>query len=567
VRKRSIYPLPNVANNDRAAYQAALQGYLDEQAGVLGERLKENEPCPVCGSLSHPHPAKKKETVLSREEIAALKEKADRSDAHSKALASLAEAKKATVKEKELSLSKAFASLSSHPLVIEAFDDSVKELEQANALATSSAKLVLADIAQKKAAHEEAKHALKLAEETLHQDQVLEQAALEAKEKAASIEAAAASLVTSLSSETQGLDLGSIEESLRKLEESLTKDEAGITRLEEAYSSAKSHYDSLLDQKKANDTLLPHKQEELLASQASFASLLEEQHFASLEEASKASLSPEVMAELEQESERYHQEVSGVLALLQEGKSKGYDTLAVVDESAFPALEEEARALALSTANATNALASKLKANEASLENIALRRKASKEAYTKASEIHLLYQTASGKLTGGSAHIDFEVYYQAQIFEEILASASKKFSIMSDGRYTLVRRDVPTSNSGSFGLDIDVKDFQTGKIRPASSLSGGESFMASLSLALSLSEIIQQKAGGIELDSMFIDEGFGTLDPDSLALAIRVLTALSNNSHRLIGIISHVETLKNAIPAQIEVSKSSKGSSLTCHYE
>jgi exonuclease SbcC len=91
--------------------------------------------------------------------------------------------------------------------------------------------------------------------------------------------------------------------------------------------------------------------------------------------------------------------------------------------------------------------------------------------------------------------------------------------------------------------------------------------MASLSLALSLSEIIQQKAGGIELDSMFIDEGFGTLDPDSLALAIRVLTALSNNSHRLIGIISHVETLKNAIPAQIEVSKSSKGSSLTCHYE
>ena len=281
----------------------------------------------------------------------------------------------------------------------------------------------------------------------------------------------------------------------------------------------------------------------------------------------KASLPSSEMARLESESQTYHQEVAGVSALLKEGKSKGYDALTRVDESGFPSLEEAARSLASSTADAYNALANKVKANDESIARIIKRQQDSKTAYTKASEIHSLYQTASGKLTGGSVHIDFEVYYQAQIFEEILASASKKFSIMSDGRYLLIRRDTPTSNSGSFGLDIDVKDFQTGKIRPVSSLSGGESFMASLSLALSLSEIIQQKAGGIELDSMFIDEGFGTLDPDSLALAIRVLTALSNNSHRLIGIISHVETLKNAIPAQIEVSKSSKGSSLTCHYE
>jgi exonuclease SbcC len=181
--------------------------------------------------------------------------------------------------------------------------------------------------------------------------------------------------------------------------------------------------------------------------------------------------------------------------------------------------------------------------------------------------IHRLAQTANGKLTGGTAHIDFEVYYQAQIFDEILANASKKFQVMSDGRYTLLRREAPQNNRGDFGLDVDVLDYETGKSRPASSLSGGESFMASLSLALSLSEVIQQKAGGIELDSMFIDEGFGSLDPESLALAVKILTGLSNNNHRLIGIISHVESLKDKIPAQINVSKGQQGSSISCHLE
>jgi exonuclease SbcC len=137
---------------------------------------------------------------------------------------------------------------------------------------------------------------------------------------------------------------------------------------------------------------------------------------------------------------------------------------------------------------------------------------------------------------------------------------------MSDGRYALLRRAVPSDNIGHFGLDIDVQDFETGKLRPVSSLSGGESFMASLSLALSLAEVIQQKAGGIELDSMFIDEGFGSLDPDSLALALKILHALSASSHRMIGIISHVEALQSSIPDQIEVLKGVKGSSLRFHY-
>ena len=111
-------------------------------------------------------------------------------------------------------------------------------------------------------------------------------------------------------------------------------------------------------------------------------------------------------------------------------------------------------------------------------------------------------------------------------------------------------------------LDLEVTDLYTGKDRDVKSLSGGEKFMTSLALALGFSDVIQQDAGGIQLDSMFIDEGFGTLDSETLEQALRLLDQLSTNSNTLVGIISHVEELKNRIPQQIVVSKDVNGSSL-----
>ena len=208
-----------------------------------------------------------------------------------------------------------------------------------------------------------------------------------------------------------------------------------------------------------------------------------------------------------------------------------------------------------------NALESELKSDKGILQGIAQVQIEAKADLQKALDLHELYLTATGQLNG-APHIDFEVYYQAQLFDEILDSASKKLNDMTDGRYVFARRKAPLSGVGQFGLEIDVIDFNSGKERPVSTLSGGESFMASLALALSLSEIIQQKAGGIELDSMFVDEGFGTLDPESLDNAIRILSNLSNNGHRLVGIISHVEALQSSIPLQIVVNKGKEGSTI-----
>lgn len=163
-----------------------------------------------------------------------------------------------------------------------------------------------------------------------------------------------------------------------------------------------------------------------------------------------------------------------------------------------------------------------------------------------------LCQLANGNLTG-SMRVMLETYVQMTYFERILKRANLQLSRLSNGQYELMRR---TTDGGraSTGLDLDVYDHFSGKTRDVKSLSGGESFMASLSLALGLSESIQASAGGIKLDTMFVDEGFGSLDEDTLRTALEVLTQLGDGD-RLVGIISHVSELQ-AIAKRIEVTKS-----------
>ena len=170
-----------------------------------------------------------------------------------------------------------------------------------------------------------------------------------------------------------------------------------------------------------------------------------------------------------------------------------------------------------------------------------------------------LADVVSGKIDG-ETKIRLETYILSGYLDRILVHASSRLSRMTDGQYTLERRTDDSNRKSQQGLDIDVFDRKTGSSRPVHSLSGGESFMASLSMALGLSDEIQQSAGGIKLDTMFIDEGFGSLSDEALNNAIDVLNDLSEGC-KSIGIISHVESLKNRIDKQITVTKSTAGGS------
>lgn len=155
--------------------------------------------------------------------------------------------------------------------------------------------------------------------------------------------------------------------------------------------------------------------------------------------------------------------------------------------------------------------------------------------------------------------ISFQRYYLSTMFNEVVEEANNRLKKMSNGRYLFQMKDAGKTKAKTAGLNLEIFDEQTGALRPVETLSGGESFLASLSLALGLAAVVQNNAGGIKLDTIFIDEGFGTLDAETLDFAMKTLIELQSGG-RLVGIISHVEELKKQIPVRLEVTTSKTGS-------
>lgn len=172
-----------------------------------------------------------------------------------------------------------------------------------------------------------------------------------------------------------------------------------------------------------------------------------------------------------------------------------------------------------------------------------------------------LYQTVSGQKAGLYGKLTFEAYVQQYYFKEVIAAANKRMTMLTDGQFLLRCKPQAKNMRSQSGLDLDVMDRSTGKWRDVSTLSGGESFMTSLAMALGLSDVVQSQSGQIRLDSMFIDEGFGSLDENALHQAIKLLSKLADGK-RLIGVISHVSELKERIEQKIIVKKTINGSTV-----
>ena len=238
------------------------------------------------------------------------------------------------------------------------------------------------------------------------------------------------------------------------------------------------------------------------------------------------------------------------------------DQLNDMEEYSLPELEEER----LSITTERNKLLEAQKRYNASLtanrtiqKNIIASNKEYNELETKYRWISSLSNTANG-LISGKDKIMLETYIQTTYFERIIRRANLRFMIMSDGQYELKRSEDAENLKSQSGLELSVIDHYNGTTRSVKTLSGGESFLASLSLALGLSDEIQSSVGGVQIDTMFVDEGFGTLDADALEQAYSALASLTDG-HRLVGIISHVDTLKEKISKQIVVTKGRTGGS------
>lgn len=463
-------------------YNQIYIAFFNEQAGIIADELKDGEPCPVCGSTSHPNLARKSENAPSQADVESAQnlvkkaqEKADKARDTASALKSRFDEIAANVKSAAKKLfgtdDNVFDDYNSNINALKKeYDDTLALLKTANE------KLNLYQKLDKEIPKiQEKQKSLSDEISTLNTQKASDEAFISENTKR----------VTSVKSE---LDFESADLAKDKLKEytNLSNDiQNAIEKSKNAFDDIKSEYDTQKGKK------------------------------ASLENALKE-----------------FKEID--LASLNEKSLKLNEYKKDVDKTA-------------------KSLYSRIESNKLLVDNISEKRDILKGYDDKYVWLKALSETANGDISG-KEKITLETFVQMTYFDSIIRKANIRLLTMSDGQYELVRRSDAETLKKNEGLALDVIDHFNGSSRSVSTLSGGESFMASLCLALGLSDEIQSSNGGIKLDTMFVDEGFGSLDGEALDRALSALTSLSQGN-RLVGIISHVDALCDRIDNKIVITK------------
>lgn len=516
---------------------------LAQASSLLARELKDGEPCAVCGSVEHPAPAQiaEGEQLVERADLDAAKEREDK--AHKQARTHELAKDRATKAHQEASEALAAARTQYETLAAQGecdVEQTAAQLQQAQTrLAQAQSHVTARDGVLVKV--ERVRVELQKAQEALR---TIDGAAVEAqtrhRDAAARCEATAADLAPARAA-------------------------VGFAQRVESVEGYRAAHQRL-----ARAVLLLGQARERHALAAAQAQrLLGESAFESAELVQTAVRTPERVDALEQTVAAYELEHARLL--------EGFGREAIVAVAARVAAGEQApddlqgvreqveqlRAAAHRLTLREGERESLLRSLQALRGEYAAFRAQTAQRYDRAQMLANLAAAARGDTLGGYEHqVDLVSYVLGAEFERILHSASLHLDRMSEGRYGMVFSDHRAKGSRSGGgLNLEITDTWTGEPREASSLSGGESFLASLSLALGLAEVVQANNGGIELDTLFIDEGFGTLDAETLDMVMGTIESL-RDSGRTIGLISHVEEMKNRIPAQIVVEKGQNGSSV-----
>lgn len=463
-------------------YNQIYIAFFNEQAGIIADELKDGEPCPVCGSTSHPNLARKSENAPSQADVESAQnlvkkaqEKADKARDTASALKSRFDEIAANVKS---AAKKLFGT-----------DDNVFDDYNSNINAL-------------KKEYDDTLALLKTANEKLNLYQKLDKEIPKIQEKQKSLSDEISTLNTQKAS-----------------------DEAFISENTKRVTSIKSE----LDFESAD--IAKDKLKEYTTLSNDIKNAIEKSKNAFDDIKSKYDTQKGTKASLENALKEF-KEID--LASLNEKSLKLNEHKKDVDETA-------------------KSLYSRIESNKLLVDDISEKRDILKEYDDKYVWLKSLSETANGDISG-KEKITLETFVQMTYFDSIIRKANIRLLTMSDGQYELVRRSDAETLKKNEGLALDVIDHFNGSSRSVSTLSGGESFMASLCLALGLSDEIQSSNGGIKLDTMFVDEGFGSLDGEALDRALSALTSLSQGN-RLVGIISHVDALRDRIDNKIVITK------------
>ena len=341
-----------------------------------------------------------------------------------------------------------------------------------------------------------------------------------------------------------------------------TKKKSILDKIEKSDEESKKAEKTLASEKSALETLeksLAKENKEEEERKQKLEAAVKKNQFESIEEMLGFVLSEDEIAEADEEISSYKQEVSTNNKQLEDAEKDAHGRK-IIDVEQLKEKCDSQNEEVTKKREVSNSIKNRLKGNEDKLEKISSQESELEKARKENGICTRLYNLVKG--TTGNGKITLEQYIQAAGFDGIIAAANRRLLPMSDGQYELYRQEDSLGKKSNTFLDLEVLDNTTGHRRPVGNLSGGESFKASLSLALGLSDTVSMNLGGIQMDALFVDEGFGTLDRKSIENAMDILINLSGNG-KLVGIISHREELMENIPQQICVKKTKDGSKLT----
>ena len=471
-------------------YNRLNKAFLDAQAGILAENLHNGEPCPVCGSVTHPQKAEKPVEVPTESELKLAKKSFDDATKTASDTSRFAGEFSGKVSTEKQSIIDGISELSGDI----AFESAYDEITALSLSLTDEITEIQAKITQ--------------AENTIKRKENLEKIIPEKEE---------------VFEETKKI-IAETEKEISVNQTKLIETEKQIAEISEKLR--------FRNKKEAEDTVRQLKTEIQL-------------HRATLEKAETD------YANLEKESVEIKGKISQLKKQLESKEDIDIEKLSA-EKSALLVKKNELN-------KKSETISTRIYTNRNANENISKKSTELTAIEEKWTWVKALSNTANGNISG-KEKIMLETYIQATFFDRIIDRANTRLMVMSGGQYELKRREEVSNKRSQSGLELDVKDHYNGSVRDVKTLSGGESFKASLSLALGLSDEIQSSAGGIKLDTMFVDEGFGSLDEESLQQAMKALSSLSDGN-RLVGIISHVTELKEKIDKQIIVTKEKTGGS------
>ncbi|BDR16216.1 SMC family ATPase [Vibrio sp. STUT-A11] len=518
------------------------------QAAVLARRLQTGEACPVCGSCEHPHPAQFSEEEVTKEQV---------------------QTARAQEREAQASYNQLSNQLEQHHVVARQYQKQVDELSQElgehakTEVITIQAELQLANEKLQKLTAIDIAELEKNVEQLNQRCVVGETKINELQNQMAANESTIKANQGQLNKLLENLDPKY--RSVEVIEHEITQTKEQVKRLNESLESAQKQLQQAMlaksnieSQLTTNKQWLAESELKLDEAKSNWQKALGESRFEDEENylQSKAT---------EQELQSWLQEIDEFKQVQIKLEQTLYDLNQVLKDQEKPNLEEiNAKLNAqqqhyVESRNKLDSVRSTFERIEKVSDDIvALHDKNSKlEAEYKV--FGTLYDVASGK-TG--SRISLHRFVLGVLLDDVLIQSSQRLSLMSKGRYILARKTEGFKGAAGRGLDLVVEDGYTGKMRDVATLSGGESFMAALALALGLSDVVQSYSGGIRLDTLFIDEGFGSLDPESLDLAIQTLVDLQQTG-RMIGVISHVSELKEQMAQRIDVEPSRIGSTVS----